>query len=94
MVWIPPPPTYIDNLLYGHPTLHIFIEPLTFDIFLTIFLIYGVNTKTNSWEKPISACLQDYKTTLNSFLYVQHFHMPHQTEIWFEIITVSCIVWI
>ena len=36
--------------------------------------------------------LEDYKRTSNYFfMYMQHFHMPHQAKIWFEIITVSCI---
>ena len=55
-------------------------------------IIYGINTKRNSWKKVISPpCLEDYKTTLHSFFHKQHFYMPHQAEIWFKIITVSCI---
>lgn len=80
-----------QNLPYGHP-LHIFFPnpPSGIPYFFTP-VTYGVNTKINSWRKVISSCFENYWTTLNSFLYKQHFYMPHWAEIWFEMVTVSCI---
>ena len=63
-----------ENPLHGHPSFTYFFQTATFDNFLTILLqLYGENTKINSWEKVISSCLDNYKTTLHCFLFKQHF---------------------
>ena len=74
------------------PLLYLFSILTTFDIFLKIspLLDYRINTKLNLWQKVISSCLEDHKTTLN-FFYKENFYMQHQTEIWLEIITISGI---
>ena len=72
--------TFLDtnspSPLYDHSPFIYFSEPLppTFDnIFLDnignlLWVIYGVNTKINSWVNVISSCSKDYKPMPHSFL--------------------------
>ena len=81
-IWLPPAP-----VLYFFRTAYLwqhFVDNIA-------QMIYEVNAKINSRGEVISSCFEDYKTTLHSFCYKQRCHLPHQAEIWFEIITVSCI---
>ena len=82
-------PFYRQPLIYDHPRIIYFFQtPYLWQHYFdnVVQMIYGVNTKINSWKKVISSCLENYKTMSHSFLYKQHFYMPHQAKIWFELI--------
>ena len=88
-----PSPFYRQPPFMAILLLYIFSKPPTFgniSIDNIVPMIYKINTKINSRGRLISSCFEDYKTTLHPFFCKQHFYMLHQTEIWFETITVSC----
>ena len=75
------------NPLYRHPPiwlcphLYIFLTPSSLTINVDL-MIYGVNTKINSWGKVIRLCLEDHKTMSHAFFITNTFIC--NTRLWFD----------